>query len=382
MMQVDITQVLEKIKKTTELVQKMDAQDVTTADMKSMNHFKKYTDGILAHVKANPTIDPLLLSDIKDTLLDYRNAINEKHGEAQGKSDFISASSDDINLKYSELLEIEDAIIKAEAINQQSKVNEGAKNTLAEKNQDQNNSAPPDGWQKAEMNLLTGTLKLVGFCIKNAVALPCHATAAVIGGSAGVIANTGKIVARSYSNKIEENNLRMVDISSDNFVTKKNEQKNIDAGIKLLECMKNIGAIGASLSSKGYDVIKDKANNVMQGTKSIASKVSDVTKGSGSKFREGLGKELEKAKEAYEDSCIALSVKSRLKLGAVNDDIKNVTKGLIGSLSDKFGSINDSFKGWASKLTATLSKIVSSIKSTFQPQVAQNVAEGDVVVAM
>lgn len=381
-MQVDITQVLEKIKQTTELVQKMDAQDVTTADMKSMNHFKKYTDGILAHVKANPTIDPQLLSDIKDTLLDYRDAINEKHGDAQGKSDFISASSDDINQKYNELLELEDAILKAEAIKQRSKVDEGAKNTLAENNQSQNISSPPDGWQKAEMNLLTGTLKLVGFCIKTAVAIPCHATAAIIGGSAGIIANTGRNVAVSYNNKIEQNNQRMVDISSDNFVTKKNEQRNIDAGIKLLECMQKIGAAGASLSGKGYSVIKGKANDVLQSTKNIASKVSDITIESGSKFREGLGKELDKVKEAYEDSCIALSEKSRLKLGAINDDIKKVSQGLISALTDKFGSSNDSIKGWASKLTNTLSKIVSSIKTVFQPQVAQNVSEGDVVVAM
>lgn len=383
-MQVDITKVLEKINETTKLVQAMDAQDVTTSDMKSMNHFKKYTDGILAHVKANPNIDTTLLDVIKVTLLEYRDAINEKHGEAQGKSDFIAAKADDINTQYNDLLEVEGAIQKAKELESQSNSLESSKNVLAE-NQSispHNNMLPPDGWQQAEMTLTEGALKLVGFCIKVAVALPMHTTAAVIGAGAGIIANSHNTIGNAFSQHTSNVRHSMVDISTDDFVTKQKESNNIQAGTRLLECLRNISTAGVALSSEKLNVIRNKTTGVLSTAKELTSTAVDLASKGGSELREILGLELEKAKKVYEESCIALSVKSKEKLSAVNDDLKKISEGLASTISAKVGSFSHTIKQWVSNITSTLSKVASNIKMAFQPQKAQSVAEGDVVVSM
>jgi hypothetical protein len=386
-MQVDITNVLNKINEATTLANGMDAQDVTTADMKSMNHAKKYTDGILDHIEANPNLDPKLLEEIKQCLLEYRNAINNKHGEAQGKSDFIAAKSDDINQKFDDLINIEKAIKKAKEIGDElaSKGKElDGKNALVNPQGQPNNNVlpPPDGWQEAELTLISAALKLTGFCLKVGVALPCHLTAAVIGGGAGIVTNASNTIGMAYNNRIEQNKQRLVDISTEDFVTRSNEANNIEAGSKLMTSLSNISAFGLALSSKGADVLKEKSSGVIQSSLDVGSKLSGMASKGSDKLLENLSNELDKAKKLYEDSCIALSVKSREKLRAVNDDIKKITEGLVGSIKSNFSSLSENIKGWGSKISDTLSKISSNIKMLFKPAIAQDVAKGEIVVSM
>ncbi|MFT5851550.1 MAG: hypothetical protein ACI87J_001523 [Colwellia sp.] len=356
-MQVDITNVLKKIKEITVIVKDIDAQDVKPADMKSMNHFKKYTDGIMDHLKANPVIDPALLEDIKETMLEYRNALNEKHGEAQGKSDFISEKCDDIHLKYKELVEVEEAIKKSEELKKTAESEEAAKNTLADpKDQPVQSNSKPDEWQKVEMNLLTATLKIAGFCLKNAVVLPCHVTAAVIGTGAGIIANTSGTISAAYNNKIEQNKQRMVNISpEDEYVTKNSEGKHIEVGGKLLGVLRKIGTVGSALVETGGGQYS-------------------------AKILESLGKNFDKLKEAYLESCISLSDKSKDKFLAINDSIKKISAGLSNSFKDKLGSVSDLCKGWASKLKDSLSLFASKISSIIRPTVAQGVVNREAVM--
>lgn len=352
-MQVDITNVLKKIKESTGIVKDIDAQDVKPADMKSMNHFKKYTDGIMEHIKANPAIDPALLKDIKETMLKYRNALNEKHGEAQGKSNLISEKCDDINLKYKELLEVEEAIKKAEELKKVAKTDEEAKNALAEpKGQPVQSNSQPDEWQKVEMGLLTATLKLTGFCLKNLVVLPCHATASVIGTGAGLIVSTRESVAAAYNHKVDQNKQRMVNISpEEEYVTKNSEGKHIEVGGKLLDVLREIGTVGSTLVEKGRPY--------------------------NAKFLDSLGKNFDELKEVYLESCISLSDKSKEKFLAINDSIKKVTSGLSESFKDKLGSFSEATKGWALKIRDSLSNLASNISSIIRPNVAKGVVNGE-----
>jgi hypothetical protein len=385
LMKVDITQVLEKIKVTTELVNEIDAQDVTTADMKSMNHFKKYSDGIIDHIKANPNLDPNLLKSINETLLNYRNALNAKHGEAQGKSEFIADKCNDMNDKYNDLLDLEKAIKKAQEIKESEEKDESAKNTLADplNKQEPQNSAPPERWQEKEMNLLNGSMKLISICLKTAVGLPLHATAAIIGGGAGLIGNTASSAINGFNNTRELRNQRLVEIDpADIYINRNKELKSIEAGKKLLNVMSNIGAVSGALSVKGYGVVKNNASSALSFTKDASVKVYDFTKDNGIKLLDGMNKVLDKAKEDYLTACLDLSTKSKEKLKALNEDLKNLTVSLVDSFKNKLEAFSDNVKGWASNIANSLSNLVSSLKTMLQPHVAHNASKTDLVVGM
>lgn len=373
-MQVDITNVLKKIKEITGLVKDIDAQDVKPADMKSMNHFKKYTDGIMDHIKANPNIEAALLEDIKKTMLEYRNALNEKHGEAQGKSDFISDKCDDINLKFNEIVEVEKAIKKADELRKKADTAEAAKNALADpKSQSVQSNSQPDEWQKVEMDLLSATVKLAGFCLKNAVVLTCHLTAGVAGAGAGLIANTVRIANEHSIN--QSNKPSLVKISpEEEYVTKNGEGNHIEASGKLLGVLHKIGAMGSALVGSGGKNVEANSTN-----EEVADS-NDSTKNQSGNILESIGKDFDKLKEAYLESCLSLSEKSKEKLFAINDSIKKISAGLSDSFKNNAGAFTNAFKGWASKMRESLSRFVSNITSIIRPNVAQGVVNREAVM--
>lgn len=365
------------------MVESLDAMDLSTSDMKAMNHVNKYVQGIMDHINANPDVDPEVLSTFKTVLVEYRDNINSKHGEAQGKSDFISLKADDINRHHSELLSIEDAITKAKEIRQLEEANASANNVLSDnQNSHLNQAGNPqmDGWQQTELTITQGAMKLIGFCLKVGVGLPCHAAAAVIGSGAGLVLSTSQM-ARSSVNS-HKSNMNLVDIAPDTFVTKQKEINNIEAGSKLLDSLRDVSTAGVALSSKGAGVIKSAGSDILSLTTNKFSQGFDFASNAASTIRDEVLKKVELAKKEYEDSCVSLSVQSREKLAAVNDNIKKISDDLVKSMSTNLSSLSGSLKGWVSDITNKLSAIVANIKAVFQPNVAQNIAKGEVVVPM
>lgn len=356
-MQIDITHVLDKIKSTTDTVKQMDAQDVTTENMKVMNHCKKYSDDILECLKTNLEIDLDTFALIKDVIRDYRNALNEKHGEAQGKSIYIAANSDDINEKYAEILQIGEAVEKSIQLKNQEANSHDAKNILSNPTDSSaQNNLPPAGWQVNEMNALSSSINLLSYCIKTGVGVTCHATAAIAGVGAGLAVN----LSRSFANRSALASNSVNDYQTKDFVERNQERVNVESAGKLVESMKKIQELGVKFGGKSLEKGKE-ASSVL---------LNAISEG------------FDMSKDLYLESCISLSEKSKLKFHALNEGIKKVTENLSESINTTLGNVSGTLNNWLSKIKEALKDFTLKLKTILQSTKAHNVAKGDMVVDM
>lgn len=356
-MQMDITNVLDKIKSTAVEIKEMDAQDVTAENMKAINHCKKYSDGILEYLKANPDIDLQTLDEIKDIIHDYRNALNEKHGEAQGKSVFLEANSDDINDKFAVLIEISEAAKKS---TQLKKEEIQAKNVLASPTNNLSQDIPPSaGWQNKEMSALGASIDLLGYCIKTGVGITCHSTAALVGAGAGLVTKfsrfgAGKKGSETYS--LNNSNDSLAVDQAESFVEKNQEIIHIESTGKLVRSLNAIQDAYQELGLKSFDVRSDLLNSITEN--------------------------FDKAKEIYLDSCISLTENSKLKLKALNEDVKRVTENLSESFNSTLTNVSGTMSSWLSKIKEALNSFKSKLQTILQPEKARNVSKGDITIEM
>lgn len=394
-MKVDITNVLQSIKEITASIKEIDPIDVSAADIKSMNHFKMYTDGIMAHIKANPNIEDELFDEITETMLEYRDTLGAKHEESQGKSEYISDKYDDIQNKFEELANIADAMKKQKELLKQD---EAAKNVLASpSNQglENNSSEPvqqvsPETWIQTELNLLQATFSLATLAVRNAIELPIHAAAMTLGGSAGLLRGTlafagvgvektleggvigGKAIAKGTiagSKAIAEKYRSMQasraerksqsESKEDDFVTKNKEVNNLKFGSKLSEVLLELAIQGDAM------------------VKNLKEDIVTLAEEHGPKILSSLNNKLDKCKEAYLESCLGLSDESKAKFAALNDTLKQVTTILADKFSQYFGSSQGPTQSWGSKIADSLRNFVSKVQAIFKSEGPQQEASSE-----